>query len=118
MIEFTYSTRGQKCGGRWYPRPDRISAFLNIIKEPTDPVEDWLGFIAHICAVEFHELGHIYGYRGGCNSPTKCATGGCFWCNYVTVLFGILYSDFLMNEIGMQKRTCDTWSEFFNDRRV
>ena len=40
IIEFTYSTRGRKCTGRWYPRPDRISIFLNIIKDGTDPEED------------------------------------------------------------------------------
>ena len=103
MIEFTYSTRGKKCIGRWYPRPDRISIFLNKIKETTDPENDFFGFIAQLCAIEFHELGHIYGFRGGCNHPSKCAGGDCFWCNYVTHLFEILYSDFMMDDVIMQK---------------
>jgi len=86
---------------------------LNIIKDYTDPEDDFLAFIAYICAIEFHELGHIYGWRGGCNPASKCAAGECFWCNYTTILFKILYSDFLMDDIGMQEPIWQTWGDFF-----
>ena len=115
IIEFTYSTRGRTCSGRWYPRPDRVSIFLNIIKDGIDPEDNFLAFIAYICAIEFHELGHIYGWRGGCKQPSKCAAGQCFWCNYATILFKILYTDFLIDDIGMQKPICEIWGEFFTE---
>jgi len=94
MIEFTYSTKGRSCGGRWYPRPDRISIFLNIAKQclHQDETElDMLWFIAYLCAIEFHELGHVHGFRGGCNKPDECRSGGCFWCNQVQCVHEILY---------------------------
>ena len=114
IIEFTYSTRGRKCTGRWYPRPDRISIFLNIIKDGTDPEEDFLAFIAHICAVEFHEIVHIYGWRGGCNPASKCSAGECFWCNQTNNIFKILYSDLLTNDSIMQKPIWEICGDFFN----
>lgn len=87
MIDFTYSTRGRRCFGRWYPRPDRISIFLNTVAEVTAPDDDVNAFISNLCAVEFHELGHIYGWRGGCNNPSKCANGECYWCNYMVDMY-------------------------------
>jgi hypothetical protein len=97
MIAFNYSTRGKTCFGRWYPRPDRISIFLNKISEAVDPETDFYGFISFICAVEFHELGHIYGFRGGCSKPSDCRAGKCFWCNYIERMFINIYSGFLID---------------------
>ena len=39
------------------------------IAEAFNPEEDLDAFIAIMIAVEFHELGHIYGFRNGCK---KC----------------------------------------------
>ena len=82
-IEYTISTRGRTCWGRWYPRPDRISIFLNKIAEVIDVEATPELFIGFMCAVEFHELGHIYGWRGGCSPASRCNEGMCFWCNLI-----------------------------------
>ena len=88
--------------GRWYPKPDRISVFLNTISKLIEPDKNFLAFISYLCAVEFHELGHVYGWRGGCSQPQKCATGKCFWCNYINILFEILYIDLYILEHEFQ----------------
>ena len=90
-IEITYSIRGRVSCGRWYARPDRIAIFINVIAEGIDPVEDWDMFMAFVAAVEFHELGHIYGWRGGCSDSAVCAGGGCFWCNMIKKVWEELY---------------------------
>ncbi len=76
-IEIKYSIFGRKCSGRWYPRPDRISIFLNTIAKVHDPETDFDNFISEISASEFHELGHIYGFRRGCK---KCNGLNCYYC--------------------------------------
>lgn len=85
MIEINISIRGRGYLGRWYPNPDRISIFINKIVEwypnnwgNDDEIID--SFINTMCAVEFHELGHVYGFRNGCKSKT-CSKGECWWCN-------------------------------------
>lgn len=79
-IPITISTRGQSSGGRWYPRPDRISIFVNIIAQHID-VDSPL-FEAAIGAIAFHEIGHIVGFRSGCKNAAACRAGNCWWCNF------------------------------------
>lgn len=88
MIEFTYSLKGNKTMGRWYPNLDRISVFLNkitdlFIEADLSVDRDLRLFMAFMCSIEFHELGHIYGYRGGCRDFKACQEGKCYWCNKV-----------------------------------
>lgn len=78
------STRGRTCFGRWYPRPDRYVIFINKIAETYNPEEDLEGFLACFLAVEFHELGHIYGFRNGCK---RCKEEFCYWCFYTDMMF-------------------------------
>jgi len=80
MVEITYSTKGKRCAGRWYPRPDRISIFLNNLSDPEDCFES---FISEISALELHELGHIVGFRSGCK---KCNGLNCYYCNLTDVI--------------------------------
>ncbi len=80
MVEITYSTRGKKCSARWYPRPDRISIFLNKLSNPEEAFDS---FIAEICSLELHELGHIIGFRNGCK---KCNGSNCYYCNLTDVI--------------------------------
>lgn len=87
MIEITYSTKGKKCSARWYPRPDRISIFLNKICLQIDPDTNFDGFIAELCSLEFHELAHIYGYRSGCYPISKCQEGKCYLCRLTCAMF-------------------------------
>lgn len=84
MIIFNISTKGKKSGARWYPRPDRISIFVN--KSFHDPEKDFEGFIAEFCALEFHELAHIYGYRSGCQPAKDCPTK-CYLCRLTDIMF-------------------------------
>lgn len=70
--------RGRDCSGRWYPRPDRISIFVNKIAEHIDV--DTPLFEAAIGAICAHEVVHIIGFRGGCKSGVNCRAGKCFWC--------------------------------------
>lgn len=72
------STRGKTCGGRWYPRPDRYVIFINKLHETFNSESEFELFLSLFLSVEFHELGHIYGFRGGC----KDCKNGCFWCDY------------------------------------
>ncbi len=76
-IDINYSIHGKKCSGRWYPRPYRISIFLNNIAKVHDPETDFDNFISELSASEFHELGHIYGFRRGCK---KCNGLNCYYC--------------------------------------
>jgi hypothetical protein len=85
-IDFNISTRGRKLGARWYPRPDRISIFVNKISGNHNPNKDFKGFIAEFCALEFHELAHIYGYRGGCQPAKDCSTK-CYFCRLTDTMF-------------------------------
>jgi hypothetical protein len=87
MIEITYSTRSKTCHARWYPRPDRISIFLNKISLQTDPDKDLEGFIAHLCSLEFHELLHIYGDRSGCYPSSRCQEGLCYSCRLTVAMY-------------------------------
>ena len=79
------SIKGRRCGGRWYPRPDRYVIFVNKIAEAFDPDTNLDKFLAEFLAIEFHELGHIYGFRTGCRSRA-CLRNLCYWC---------LYTDFM-----------------------
>lgn len=87
MVEITYSTRGKKCSARWYPRPDRISIFLNKISLQCNPETDFEGFIANLCSLEFHELAHIYGFRNGCHPVEKCRNDQCYLCRLTCVMY-------------------------------
>lgn len=77
-IPFTISTKGRNSGGRWYPRPDRISIFVNVIAKHIDV--DNPRFEARIGAISFHEVSHIKGYRSGCHPASKCREGDCYFC--------------------------------------
>ena len=80
MIPLTISTKGRgNYGARWYPRPDRISIFVNVIAQGVDP--DHPFFEAVIGALYTHEYVHIKHYRSGCKSGVDCRDGKCFWCN-------------------------------------
>jgi len=77
------STNGRTCMGRWYPRPDRYVIFINKIAEIHNPIYSFDSFIAEFLATEFHELGHIIGYKNGCKSD-KCLWHRCYWCEYTS----------------------------------
>lgn len=80
MIPITISTRGRgNFSGRWYPRPDRISIFINVIAKNIDI--DSPEFEAAIAAITFHEIIHVLHWRGGCHPASKCRAGHCFLCN-------------------------------------
>lgn len=81
MIDVKISIRGRKSFGRWYPRPDRISIFVNKIAEYIDP--NSIVFESMISAIFLHEFVHIEEYRGGCKSSKDCREGNCFWCSYI-----------------------------------
>ena len=85
-MDINISTAGRNCVGRWYPRPDRIMIHINIIAGIYDPIDDLEGFIGQFISTEFHELGHIFGFRSGCNPAHKCHNGRCWWCCYTMAL--------------------------------
>lgn len=87
MIPFKFSINGKTSHARWYSAPDRITISVNKIAEVCDPEEHFEEFIAEICACEFHELAHIYGYRNGCHPPQKCREGKCFLCKITMKIF-------------------------------
>lgn len=109
-ISFNYGIKGKRCLGRWYPHPDRISIHLNKLAEIHNPNEDLNGFIADMCAAEFHELGHIYGYRDGCR---KCNGKNCYWCRFAEMLH--LYLEYNVWNEGM--RGYLKTGEVFNKKR-
>ncbi len=81
-MEIEYSIKGNDLLGQWLPYPDRIIIFVNTISEEheCDPEEFFESFIAEIIAVEFHELGHIYGFRDGCSDIEDEICEKCYWC--------------------------------------
>lgn len=79
MIPINISTKGRTCGGRWYPRPDRISIFVNKIAENIDP--DNPLFEQAIGTTFTHEYVHIKFFRNGCKRGSDCRSGKCFYCN-------------------------------------
>ncbi len=81
------SINGRTCMGRWYPRPDRYVIFINKIAEIHNPIYSFDSFIAEFLATEFHELGHIYGFKSGCKQSHLCSIGLCFWCFYSDIMF-------------------------------
>ena len=81
IIDLKYGLYGKTCAARWYPRPDRVTIHLNKMISAESAEDLNIFFLAELCALEFHELGHIYGYRSGCKNG--CKSGNCYWCNYV-----------------------------------
>lgn len=86
MIPFNISIMGRTSSARWYPHPDHISIFVNKIAENNDPDKKFDEFIAELCALEFHELAHIYGYRSGCQPAKDCPTK-CYLCRLTDIMF-------------------------------
>lgn len=79
MIPINISIRGRTCGCRWYPRPDRISIFVNKIAENIDPDDPMFDLAIGITFL--HEYVHVKFFRGGCKRGSECRSGNCFYCN-------------------------------------
>ncbi len=77
MVEINYSTRGKKCLGRWYRKTNSVTVFLNNLAKLHNPDTDFDSFLSELSAIEFHELGHIIGFRNGCKG---CNGMNCYYC--------------------------------------
>lgn len=92
------STRGRTCGGRFYKNPDRYVIFINKITEIFNPETEFNDFLAELLAIEFHELGHIYGFRNGCKNHKEKI---CYWCSFTKYMFIFFrYKDFSIRELN------------------
>jgi hypothetical protein len=92
------SVNGRTCIGRWYKKPDRYVIFINKIADHFNPEYEFEEFISEFLATEFHELGHIYGFRSGCRT-SLCKRRVCYWCLYTDIMYmwflhGKFYKDF------------------------
>lgn len=85
-IDFNISTMGRTSHARWYNNPIHISIFVNKIAEANNPDTNFEGFIAEFCALEFHELAHIYGFKNGCHPAKDCPTK-CYLCRLTDIMF-------------------------------
>ena len=67
-MEIEYSTRYTDILGMFVKDPDYIVIFISSIaaEHNCDPEENFESFIAELVMTEFHELGHAYGFRDGC----------------------------------------------------
>ena len=107
MVDMNISTRGRTCVGRWYPKPDRYVIFVNKIAEAYDPEDDFEQFMADFLATEFHELGHIFGWRGGCKKRNTCSHGMCYWCEYTH--FTYMWFLYNFNEVEWDCKNYKLW---------
>lgn len=44
-------------------------------------------FIAYMCAVELHEIGHVYNFPVGCNHGKQKQSKECPWCEEVQKIY-------------------------------
>lgn len=100
-LKYSYSIRG-RTNEATTTKDGEIQFFLNIMEDkhdtklqinPLDKALDfdtWLhSFIAYLCAVELHEIGHAIRYPVGCNHGTQKRNGVklCPWCEEVQKIY-------------------------------
>ncbi len=100
-LKYSYSIRGRS-NEATTTKDGEIQFFLNIIEDhhdtklqinPLDKALDFetylKSFIAYMCALELHEIGHAFNYPVGCNHGTQKKHGIklCQWCEEVEKIY-------------------------------
>jgi hypothetical protein len=70
-----------------------ITLYLNNINlNIFNPEKNRDKFIAYLCAVELHEIGHLFNWKTGCNHGTQKKNGitECPWCEETYKIYGWL----------------------------
>lgn len=82
--------------GRFYSKTEDYTLYVNKIHSEAQR-SNFIGkdinkhnnfevFMSVMFSVEFHELGHKYGFRSGCSNAKKCNSGECYWCSFINYM--------------------------------
>lgn len=81
-MKYNYSIKG-KVNEAISTKDGDINIYLNNINTVLyNPEKNLKKFVAYLCAIELHEIGHIFNWKDGCNHGTQKKKGitECPWC--------------------------------------